>query len=64
MRFAGGFAIFVAIMFVVFMSLFAWTAPVIDAIDHAFAWSRAQLHAFLPGGIVGGSGGLLPEHDV
>ncbi|HTJ41684.1 MAG TPA: ferrous iron transport protein B [Kofleriaceae bacterium] len=50
---AGGFAIFVAIMFVVFMSLFAWTAPVIDAIDHSFAWSRAHLHTLLPDGIIG-----------
>jgi ferrous iron transport protein B len=51
-RFAG-FAIFVAIMFVVFMSLFAWTAPVIDAIDTSFAWGRDQLHQVLPQGLVG-----------
>jgi ferrous iron transport protein B len=49
----GGFAIFVAIMFVVFMSLFAWTAPVIDAIDGTFAWARGQLHHLLPSGVIG-----------
>jgi ferrous iron transport protein B len=49
---AGGFAIFVAIMFVMFMSLFAWTAPVIDAIDNGFGWARGQLHAHLPANIV------------
>jgi ferrous iron transport protein B len=47
-----GFAIFVAIMFVMFMSLFAWTAPVIDAIDGGFGWARGQLHEVLPRGIV------------
>jgi ferrous iron transport protein B len=48
-----GFAIFVAIMFVVFMSLFAWTAPVIDAIDGSFAWGRDQLHQLLPHNLIG-----------
>jgi ferrous iron transport protein B len=49
----GGFAIFLAIMFLVFMSLFAWTAPAMDAIDHVFAWLRSEIHAILPAGVVG-----------
>jgi len=47
----GGFAIFVAIMFLMFMSLFAWTAPAMDTIDGAFNWIRNGLHAHLPPGI-------------
>ncbi len=51
-RFAG-FAIFVAIMVVVFMALFSWTAPAIDGIDDGFSWLRATVHDALPDGIVG-----------
>jgi ferrous iron transport protein B len=47
----GGFAIFVGIMFVVFMSLFAWTAPAMDGIDSVFRWTRDEIHLHLPAGI-------------
>ncbi len=47
-----GFAIFVAIMTLIFMSLFAWTAPLMDAIDGAFGWTRGQIHQLVPHGIV------------
>jgi ferrous iron transport protein B len=51
-RFAG-FAIFVAIMVVVFMALFAWTSPAIDAIDDGFRSLRTIVHDHLPAGFIG-----------
>ena len=47
-----GLAIFAAIMFVVFMSLFSWSAPAIDAIDAGFGWVGEQARKVLPDGVV------------
>ena len=49
---AGGLAIFAGIMFVLFMSLFAWSAPAIDAIDGGFGWLADQARAVLPDGVL------------
>jgi ferrous iron transport protein B len=46
-----GFAAFLAIMFVVFMSLFAWADPAITLVEDAFAWLGDQLRGVLPEGI-------------
>ncbi len=47
-----GFAVFLAIMFVVFQSLFAWSAPAIELIEELFAWSGEGLARVLPPGLV------------
>ena len=47
-----GLVIFAAVMFVVFMSLFAWSDPAITAVETAFAWLGDQARAILPDGIV------------
>ncbi len=49
---AGGLVIFAGIMFVLFMSLFAWSAPAIDAIDGLFGWVGAQARTVLPAGML------------
>jgi ferrous iron transport protein B len=63
-----GFAVFVAVMTVLFMSLFWWAAPVMDAIDALFKWSGAQLQSalgdgvvsdFLVQGVIGGVGAVM-----
>lgn len=48
----GGLAVFAAIMFVLFMSLFEWSAPAIDLIDHAFTWLGVQARTLLPAGVL------------
>src|SRR5262249_35276886 len=64
--------VFVAVMSVLFMSLFWWASPVMDAIDQLFKWCGEQLHGvlgdgvftdFLVQGVIGGGGtgmGVLP----
>jgi ferrous iron transport protein B len=63
-----GFAAFAAVMTVLFMSLFWWAAPVMDAIDGGFGWAGDQLKAalgegvftdFLVQGVIGGVGAVL-----
>jgi ferrous iron transport protein B len=49
---AAGFAVFAAIMSLLFMSLFAWAAPLIDGIDHLFKAFGAVLRHLLGTGIV------------
>ncbi len=46
-----GFIAFMGVMTVLFMSLFTWAAPVMDAIDHGFKWVGGELRALLGGGI-------------
>ena len=46
-----GFAVFLAVMFLVFQSLFAWSDPAITAIETLFAWASEGLASVLPAGI-------------
>ncbi len=46
-----GFAVFMAVMTVLFMSLFAWADPLIDGIDRAFKWGGDELRGVLGAGI-------------
>jgi ferrous iron transport protein B len=48
-----GFAAFVAIMTVVFMSLFAWADPAISLVESIFGWIGGELRGVLPDGVVG-----------
>jgi ferrous iron transport protein B len=48
---AAGFAVFAGIMTVLFMSLFAWAAPLIDGIDHGFKAFGGGLRDLLGAGI-------------
>lgn len=63
-----GFGVFAAVMAVMFMSLFAWSAPVIDAVDGAFKWLGDQVRGglgegvfvdFLVDGVVAGVGAVM-----
>ena len=63
-----GFVSFLAVMLVVFQSLFAWADPAIKLIETAFGWLGGWLAAILPAGfltdllvdgIVGGVGNVL-----
>jgi ferrous iron transport protein B len=63
-----GFAAFIGVMTVLFMSLFWWAAPVMDAIDQGFKWTGDQLHGvlgdgvftdFLVQGVIGGVGAVM-----
>jgi ferrous iron transport protein B len=65
---AAGFAVFAAIMSILFMSLFAWAAPLIDGIDHMFKALGAGLRDllgtgmftdFLVDGVIAGVGAVL-----
>jgi ferrous iron transport protein B len=65
---AAGFAAFLAVMSVLFMSLFWWAQPVIDAIDELFKWCGLELQGmlgagiftdFLRQGVIGGVGTVL-----
>ena len=65
---SGGFAVFIAVMSVLFMSLFWWASPVMDAIGELFKWCGDQLHAvlgdgvftdFLVQGVIGGVGTVM-----
>lgn len=46
-----GFALFVAVMLVVFQSLFSWSDPFISLIEGAFGWVNAAVEGALPPGI-------------
>lgn len=63
-----GFAIFIAILFLIFNAIFAWASYPMDLIDGAFGWLSEQGHAYLPpglladlliDGIVAGLGGIV-----
>jgi ferrous iron transport protein B len=63
-----GFGVFIAVMSVLFMSLFWWASPVMDGIDQLFKWSGGQLHDllgdgvftdFLVQGVIGGVGTVM-----
>ena len=63
-----GFASFIGVMSVLFMSLFWWAAPVMNAIDQLFKWTGDQLHQvlgdsvftdFLVEGVIGGVGAVM-----
>ena len=63
-----GFAVFLAVMGVMFMALFAWAAPVMYAIDHGFkalggllrdALGDGIVTDFLVDGVIGGVGSVL-----
>jgi len=63
-----GFISFIGVMTVLFMSLFWWAAPLMDAIDQAFKWGGAQFEAvlgdgvftdFLVQGVIGGVGAVM-----
>ncbi len=47
-----GFAIFLAVMFVVFQSLFAWSDPAIDLIERSFSGLSDLVQSTLPKGIL------------
>jgi ferrous iron transport protein B len=47
-----GLFVFGAIMFVLFMSLFAWSDPAITLVENVFSWLGDQLRAVLPAGII------------
>ena len=63
-----GFAVFMAVMTVLFMSLFAWANPVVDLIDGAFSTARESVKStlgagiftdFVADGVIAGVGGVL-----
>lgn len=63
-----GFGVFIAVMSVLFMSLFWWASPVMDAIDQLFKAAGDQLHDllgdgvftdFLVQGVIGGVGAVM-----
>jgi len=47
-----GFAAFLAIMFLLFMSLFAWADPAITLVERSFAWFGDVIRGVLPDGLV------------
>jgi len=47
-----GFAVFLAIMFVVFQSLFTWADPAISLIEAGFAWLGDRTREVVPPGIM------------
>jgi ferrous iron transport protein B len=64
----GGLLIFAALMFVVFLAVFSWAAPLMDWIDGGFAalgdWTKTivpegALQSLLVTGVIGGVGGVI-----
>jgi ferrous iron transport protein B len=49
-RFAG-FAVFLLIMFIVFQSLFAWSAPLIGWVETAFGWLGDEMRSLMGEGL-------------
>lgn len=47
-----GLVVFAAVMFVLFMSLFAWSAPAIELVEAGFSWLGDQARAVLPAGVI------------
>ena len=65
---AAGFVIFSGVMFVVFMTLFAWADPAIGLVEDGFGWLGEQTRAglgegifadFLVDGVINGVGSVL-----
>lgn len=63
-----GFAAFIGVMFVVFMSLFAWSDPAISAVEAVFDVAKTGVHRvlgdgvfsdFLADGVIAGVGAVL-----
>ena len=63
-----GFVLFIAVMLILFQSLFSWSDPAISLIEDAFGWVNAQLEQrldegllrdFLTQGLVSGVGNVL-----
>ena len=63
-----GFAVFLGVMAVMFMALFAWSAPAIDGVDRFFKFVGAELRVvigdgiftdFLVDGVIGGVGAVM-----
>lgn len=64
-----GLAIFVAMMFVVFQSIYAWAGPLMEAVEGAVAWvqeavapwleAHPALQSLVTDGVIGGAGGVL-----
>jgi ferrous iron transport protein B len=63
-----GWAIFLALMAVVFQSIFTWAEPLMDGIESAVGWAGARVGALLPpgdlqslavDGVIGGVGSVL-----
>ncbi|TMQ11630.1 MAG: ferrous iron transport protein B [Deltaproteobacteria bacterium] len=46
-----GFAAFIGVMSVLFMSLFWWAQPAIDAIEQVFDWGGQHIHGLLGDGV-------------
>jgi ferrous iron transport protein B len=46
-----GFVVFLGVMALLFMSLFAWADPMIDAIDHTFKFAGDELRGLLGDGV-------------
>jgi ferrous iron transport protein B len=47
-----GLLVFAGVMFILFMSLFAWSEPAIALVEELFAWTGGQARRVLPDGIV------------
>ncbi len=47
-----GYAIFLAILFLIFQTIFAWAEPFMDMIDEGFGWMSGWVHRYLPEGIL------------
>ena len=63
-----GLLVFVAVLLLLFQSIFSWAAPLMDLIDGSFGWLGETVGAFLPegvlrslvvDGIIGGVGGVI-----
>ncbi len=63
-----GFTVFLAVMAVMFMSLFAWSEPAIDGVDRLFKFFGGELRGalgegvftdFLVDGVIGGVGAVM-----
>ncbi|MFP5081231.1 ferrous iron transport protein B [Pedobacter sp. JCM 36344] len=63
-----GFIIFIALLFIIFNSIFSWSSYPMDRIEYAFVWLAEMGHRFLPeglltdlllDGVVAGLGGII-----
>jgi len=49
-----GYAIFFALLLLIFQAIYTWSGPFMDAIDNAFAWLASSAAAGLPAGPING----------
>lgn len=47
-----GYAIFLAVLFMIFQSIFSWASYPMDLIDSGFAWLNGKIHEALPPGLL------------